>query len=330
MAHVQDEETDWQTQPLLGQTPEEKPTLLELFIGCTATSPRTVRVFAHVRVALLLATLALPFIVYRNDIGAIEEAWYTSLLGIIAASIPAAGAPIAGGVVFIPALQLAGLGVEAAAAFSTATQMLGVGLFAPLSWLIRDRSVFIPSVLVSGTMIGAATAAGMHFIADPGPAIVEIIFACFLLVLIVTTLWGLLRGTLVSQNREFQWRPRQTATFVVLAVAGGAMTAYIAVGIDKLLFLQLTAMEHVNPTRAAVTCITVVGLVSAVNAGFNFASDKVPINYWICAIPGLLFGSMAGPVINRVCGSRAVLYAFVLLLVVDLGREIELIIEAYN
>lgn len=57
---------------------------------------------------------------------------YTPFLAIVAAAIPAAGAPIAGGIIFIPVLQLDSLNLRNAVAFSSATQFLGVGIFAPV------------------------------------------------------------------------------------------------------------------------------------------------------------------------------------------------------
>ena len=57
---------------------------------------------------------------------------YTPFLAIVAAAIPASGAPIAGGIIFIPVLQLDSLTLRNAIAFSSATQMLGVGVFAPV------------------------------------------------------------------------------------------------------------------------------------------------------------------------------------------------------
>lgn len=55
---------------------------------------------------------------------------------------------------------------------------------------------------------------------------------------------------------------------------------------------------------------------------------QVLINYWLMAIPGLLLGSMAGPVINKLIGPRYVLLAFVIILLADIGREIAVIISS--
>jgi uncharacterized membrane protein YfcA len=55
--------------------------------------------------------------------------------------------PVAGGVVFLPILTMKHIGAHEAVAFSAATQMIGMGIFAPMAWMSRDPSVFMPSLL---------------------------------------------------------------------------------------------------------------------------------------------------------------------------------------
>ena len=69
-------------------------------------------------------------------------------MGIIACAIPSGGAPVAGGVVFLPVLSLMGMEPHDSVSFAAATQMFGVGIFAPLGWMARDPTVLMPRFLV--------------------------------------------------------------------------------------------------------------------------------------------------------------------------------------
>jgi hypothetical protein len=51
----------------------------------------------------------------------------------------------------------------------------------------------------------------------------------------------------------------------------------------------------------------------------------VPVNYWVTALPGLLVGSMLGPIINMVFGPKRVLTVFILILVLEIARSIQLL-----
>ena len=64
-------------------------------------------------------------------------------MATVAATIPASGAPVAGGILFLPVLQSYGVCPRDAVAFSSITQFFGCGIFAPLNWLAIDPNVFL-------------------------------------------------------------------------------------------------------------------------------------------------------------------------------------------
>ena len=97
------------------------------------------------RVVLFFVLITLPFLVLQWE--TITRVWFAPLMGIVAAAIPASGAPVAGGVVFLPVLDSFGVCPRDAVAFSAATQFFGVGIFAPLNWLIKDKNIFIWPVI---------------------------------------------------------------------------------------------------------------------------------------------------------------------------------------
>lgn len=54
----------------------------------------------------------------------------------------------------------------------------------------------------------------------------------------------------------------------------------------------------------------------------------MPVNYWVMALPGLLVGTMVGPVINLAVGPKVVLSVFVLILVVEIARSIQILAQS--
>lgn len=99
--------------------------------------------------AILAFVLILPVVLYKGEYFStfVYDTWYVPIMGIIGCSIPSGGAPVAGGVVFLPILTMKDIEAHEAVAFSAATQMFGVGIFAPMSWMSRDPTVLMPTFL---------------------------------------------------------------------------------------------------------------------------------------------------------------------------------------
>eukprot|EP00048_Salpingoeca_helianthica_P024741 m.34945 g.34945 ORF g.34945 m.34945 type:complete len:349 (-) comp9565_c0_seq1:276-1322(-) len=285
--------------------------------------------FVYARLFALVVFLILPFAIYSHDLEKVREAWYTPFLAIVAAAIPASGAPIAGGIIFIPVLQLDSLTVRNAIAFSSATQMLGVGVFAPASWLVRDPKIFLVKPMITAVLVGIfAELMVLLVIPDPGDYAVQIFFLVFIFLLAVNTAWGIFYGKLLVQDDSLismRDNPLHFALLVFLCLVGGALTGYIAIGIDKIFFMLLTTLHHTHPMKTSISAITVVGLVSFPGAIVHFIRGTVPVNYWVTAIPGLLVGSMLGPIANLALGSRRILQLFVIILVVEIARSIQIL-----
>jgi uncharacterized membrane protein YfcA len=104
-------------------------------------------------------------------------------MGIFAACL-ANCIPVGGGIIYIPALSLAGMNIKLGAAFSVATMSIGNGVFGFLNWLRRDRSLFIwKGVLFALIPTWIGYLLGELIVPDPGPWIVHKAFGvvCFLL-----------------------------------------------------------------------------------------------------------------------------------------------------
>jgi len=98
----------------------------------------------YVSTCTLVVLLIFPMILYRGEyFSFLQSTSYSPLSGIIACSIPSGGAPVAGGIVFLPILTMMGIEPHDSVAFTAATQMIGCGIFAPLGWMYKDPDVIM-------------------------------------------------------------------------------------------------------------------------------------------------------------------------------------------
>lgn len=104
---------------------------------------------SYIAPGILVFVLVLPMIIYNTQYFSkfFYDTWYVPIMGIIGCTIPSGGAPVAGGVVFLPILTMKHIEAHEAVAFAASTQMIGVGIFAPMGWMYKDPTVLMPSFL---------------------------------------------------------------------------------------------------------------------------------------------------------------------------------------
>ena len=118
-----------------------------MLISVPVGTPCFVKIWVYARPIIFVVLCLLPFSIYEWQ--ELITLWPIPTMAVVAASIPASGAPVAGGIVFLPVLHSFGVCPRDAVAFSAATQFFGVGIFAPLNWMAQDASVFLPGALCS-------------------------------------------------------------------------------------------------------------------------------------------------------------------------------------
>ena len=263
-------------------------------------------------------------------VGRWPEDWYVPTMAAVAAVIPSSGAPVAGGIVFVPVLQAHGVAPRDAVAFSALTQLIGCGVLTPLNWLAAGADVFDREALrasLAPASIGAlASLTVLRVRGCHADHIVATVFACFCGALATYCFW-LLRRTpspTASQRAVVARIPRPI--FAIACVAGGMLTGYIGVAIEKVLFVLLT-LEGSCVRRATLTSITAVGWVSAVAVATHALSSPdpsspsyigvPPVRLWLVALPGVMIGSMLGPHVHRWLGATTVLSLFTAYLVAE-------------
>lgn len=130
-----------------------------------------------------------------------------------------------------------------------------------------------------------------------------------------------------ARFKPLSWR--DVAWYVSMTFVGGIIVGYISVGAGKVLFWLLTWRQKVQTGAASVTAITLMGLLSGVAAALHLLfphhteqAGSIPMAPLLMAAPGLLFGSMVGPLISATVGPRNVMVFFVLLLVYDAAKNV--------
>lgn len=146
---------------------------------------------------LFLILLWIPWYLY--SLPHLMKCSITSLLGIIACCLPSGGAPVAGGIIFIPALTYLGLGPKECVAFCSYSIMIGCGIFTPANWGALDPGIIIKStvwVVIPASLIGIYIS---MFLIPVKAEEVHIVFTLFCVFLVATVIHGLFH-TLVSQD----------------------------------------------------------------------------------------------------------------------------------
>jgi len=353
--------------------------------SCVQRAQTLAHVWLPARLVLLGVFIILPFAFY--DIEAIKSAWYAPIMGVVAASIPASGIPVAGGIVFVPLLTVAGVCPRDAIIFTAATQTLGVGVFAPLNWLLTKPEVFDCEALklaVPAALLGDFVA--LALVPASNDQVVVVAFATFCVFMALYTARGLYTNLFVSVKRTQSGanlveepvskpvsgvgtpvrldsppkgqepaspsmkvvatkasnsRAIDRVIFVISSFVGGMLTAYIGVGVEKVLFLWMTCgprkrliKARTDVQSAGLTSIAVVGWVSAFSVMFSLSTPcgstlangftkmgELPTPIWMCGLPGIMIGSMVGPKLAAAVGPQKILILFCVMLFAESFKE---------
>lgn len=235
--------------------------------------------------------------------------WHFFFVGIIAATV-ANSTGAGGGIVFLPVFTLLGLSVGESLATSFAIQCFGMTAGA-LTWLrhlardaIRDlqsesfRLVFL--VGASGSLAGLKLA--QEFLPNPSLPI-EWFFSSFSLVVGVIILVRTVVGDQVNGRREKAMGLAGFCGLGAVALVGGAITAWLSVGVGEMLAIYLIALGfRINLAVAVAVCVTSITVITAVP--FYFASSLVMTEVLVFAAPGALIGGTLAKQVAVLLGAR--------------------------
>lgn len=221
--------------------------------------------------------------------------WHFFLIGILAATV-ANSTGAGGGIVFLPVFTVLGLTVTESLGTSFAIQCFGMTAGA-LTWLLhlkRDAihdaqsQGFLRIFLVSacGSLLGLRLA--QEFLPDPGVNI-EWFFSIFSLAVGLLIVRRTLASGAVNGGRNCEASSGELAGLALSTFIGGAITAWLSVGVGEILAIHLLALRYrVNIAVAAAVCVTSVTVITAVP--YYLPGQGIVKEVLVFAAPGALIG----------------------------------------
>ena len=221
--------------------------------------------------------------------------WHFFLIGILAATV-ANSTGAGGGIVFLPVFTILGLTVGQSLATSFAIQCFGMTAGA-LTWLLhlkRDaihdsQSESFPRIfLVSAAASLAGLRLAQEFLPDPGLDI-EWFFSLFSLAVGFIILRRTLAKGAINGGREHSVTSRELWGLGASTFIGGAITAWLSIGVGEILAIHLLALRfRVNVAVAAAVCVTSITVITAV--AHYLAGPLIVKEVLVLAAPGALIG----------------------------------------
>ena len=227
--------------------------------------------------------------------GKVGDHWHFFLIGVLAATV-ANSTGAGGGIVFLPVFTLLGLSVTESLATSLAIQCFGMTA-GGLSWLqhlkkgaiVDAQSKSFRQILLvaaAGSLLGLRMA--QELLPDPGWNI-EYLFSVFSLVVGLTIFLRTLKGADVNGGREDGMRLVEFTGLAVSGVFGGAITAWLSIGVGEVLAIYLLALRfRINLAVAVAVCVTSLTVITGVP--FYFGKSAIVLEVLVFAAPGALIG----------------------------------------
>lgn len=268
---------------------------------------------------LELAGLAVVFALMFTVVDGATRAqlWWLPLVGVAGATI-SMSTPAGGGVLYFPALNVAGRSVELAVGFSLGAQTVGMGVYGTLNWWRKDRDAIQFRVLLPMALVGCGGFAlgfwAIHFNAG----VLRIFFACFALLLSAYIVVGVFVFRLDHNNGQVPVRYRLAecdarvlrawAAVVSVGLVGGLLVGWFGTGLDVAFFFVTTlffkvrclwrrlrllfpSRTQMNPHPATVSSIVLMGMVAWVAFVAHAALGLVPWADLIMVLPGIILGA---------------------------------------
>lgn len=140
-----------------------------------------------------------------------------------------------------------------------------------------------------------------------------------------------------AERRNIVFTPKLYVIYAACCFLGGMLCGWIGIGVEKVTFFLLTYFHKVDVIAAGLSSITMTGWLSffafllhalctpedegpgphwscAVRDDLNpngHVFGKVPYELWLSVLPGILIGSLIGPIVNAAVGPRNIMIIFV-------------------
>lgn len=260
------------------------------------TAEERCRVWFYLLSAMILVAMGLGFFNEGpSPYSRVETHGVYFFLGILGATI-ANSTGAGGGIVFLPFFTSLGFSLNQSLGTSFAIQCFGMTAGA-LTWLIFQRKDapqdavtgdFRRAFLVSaaGSVVGLRVA--QEWFPEPGID-VKVLFSVFS---IMVGLLILQRTLSACPKRETRTGPLNRIELLglgIVGLAGGAITAWLSVGVGELVAVYLIALRfRINYAVAVAVCVSSATVITGVP--FYFGTDGLMTGVVAFAAPGALLG----------------------------------------
>ncbi|MCO7225526.1 sulfite exporter TauE/SafE family protein [Pleionea sp. CnH1-48] len=234
----------------------------------------------------------------------VTEYGHFFFIGLLAATV-ANSTGAGGGIIFLPAFMALGVTPQQALATSFAIQCFGMTSGA-LAWLNFSRSewesrqsrwhgfsgiLFVSSL---GSIIGLVLA--QQFIPS-APFNIHVLFSVFSLFVGFAVLYRTLRYKEEGLGRQTGLSHNEKVVLFFISVAGGAITAWLSIGIGEILAIVLLRLGYrVHIAVAAAVCVSSISVLTGVIYHANLG-DVINYNILLFAAPAAMIG---GAIARRV------------------------------
>ena len=276
----------------------------------------------------ILWCLLLVFTLNREQL---LSAWGMPLLGIFSATL-ANAVPVGGGVVFVPVLHLLGYHITLGSAFAVSTMTFGNGICGFLNYIKKDPSAIVFYALPAAVIpawIGSAIGTLRPLMSAEQCRTIFALFA----VKVAVIVW---RGVYVGRQNLRVGKPfsigfgandaeaadlarrKKSTRYIASACSffsGLILVSHIGIGNALISFLVFTFVWKLPPKQAMVTAIVAGGWTSLCPFLIHLLILKdVPLNLWICVLPGVYAGAKIAPRVHDAIGILNILALFVIFL----------------
>jgi len=191
--------------------------------------------------------------------------FFLGILGAVIANSTGAG----GGIVFLPFFGTLGFTFEQSIGTSFAIQCFGMtaGAFA-WSLHLKEESSDHPhfdfrKILLLSAMGSLLGLKGAQVWISQAPVDVKLLFSLFSIIVGLLILWRTLSLGSGQQLRSQQLQPKEIVGLLIVSLLGGAITAWLSVGVGELIALYLIGLHcRVNDAVALAVCVSSVTVLA--------------------------------------------------------------------
>lgn len=247
---------------------------------------------------------------FADPVALAQRNWPLILVGFVGAVLGNATA-VGGGLIFVPVMILVyHLGAVPALKLALASQAFGMtsGAF---GWMRRGA---VPFGLVRLTLL--PTLAGCTFgtvVVQPSSLLVKGLFGPTSILIGISMLW-LLRHSFNADDI-----PRQARLPTVwVAVLGGVLTAWVAIGIGEVIAAYLMLRYRLRPDRAIGLGVVLLAVSSIyLTLLHQLLAGDIPWDLAVFTILGCVFGARLGPYLSQWVSPKRLKLTFAAIAIVD-------------